>query len=212
MHACMGRHFCVLVKSPKATQCTADGSGISEGAVGRRAKFKITARDEGGSPVGQGGDRFDVLIFTDDGDCITEVRNNLIPYTVNLVQSDLVPYTATARNSTQMYAKPCFFDMPEFGHWKCWEHPFVCDFGCALADFHSARLIAYPTLTCCCLKVHTYDDMDCTFSCEHVFSKACSCAVRQSTCSILTSGCMRVHKYEDMDCTFSRKHVPQKAC
>ena len=42
------------------------------GTVGKRAKFTVTAKDEDGQRLEQGADRFDVLVFTDDGDCIVD--------------------------------------------------------------------------------------------------------------------------------------------
>ncbi len=72
-HTHTHRHFCVLLKGTSAPDCTANGAGLKECRVGKRAKFNVIAADEDAKRQTQGGDRFSVFVFTDDGDCFTEV-------------------------------------------------------------------------------------------------------------------------------------------
>ena len=71
---CGRRHFCVILRGTHAQSCVASGKALSDAVAGRREKFKIKAFSAYGEAMAQGGDRFEALLFTEDGDVVSDIH------------------------------------------------------------------------------------------------------------------------------------------
>ena len=70
---CGRRHFCVLTRGTHAASCVATGEGLASAVAGRKQKLTIVAKAEDGMRMNQGGDRFQGLLFAEDGDVMADV-------------------------------------------------------------------------------------------------------------------------------------------